>query len=211
MQTSLALLDAPQMESWPKDSNGRLVPDKFNRLPFTHAALNGLVGLSQEAKDRVLEKTRLAGLAERYELDKVTRWKPKRVRGFLSPPRLTLLRERKIYFTCKRLTPRRRAICKPLAWRLSSPPRCMPLSELLRSNAAARLPIELRRAGSSHRSVSPSPSTNDSSRVKIAVCNLYHKIYKCSSYPAVYLPSFLPLNPPSPPLRTFPPQRPFTG
>lgn len=80
LQTSQALLSAPQVEKWPLDAKGRPLPDKYGRRPFLHSALNGLPALSEEAKSRVLDKTRLANLAERYGLDKVARWKPKRVR-----------------------------------------------------------------------------------------------------------------------------------
>lgn len=80
LQTSQALLDAPQTQPWPKDANGYPVADKYGRVPFIHPALASLSGLTAEAKDRVLDKRRLAPLAERYGLDKVTRWKPKRVR-----------------------------------------------------------------------------------------------------------------------------------
>ncbi|KAF2646705.1 hypothetical protein P280DRAFT_16918 [Massarina eburnea CBS 473.64] len=78
LQTSQALLNSPQAESWPKDEGGRALPDEYGRIPFTHPALDGLAGLSQVATDRVLDKERLAGIAERYGLDKVTRWVPKR-------------------------------------------------------------------------------------------------------------------------------------
>jgi large subunit ribosomal protein L15 len=55
------------------------MPDQFGRRPFLHAALSGLPGLTSEAEERVLDKSRLAPIAERYGLDKVTRWKPKQV------------------------------------------------------------------------------------------------------------------------------------
>ncbi|KAF2703002.1 hypothetical protein K504DRAFT_393396 [Pleomassaria siparia CBS 279.74] len=77
LQTSHALLNSPQVEGWPKDSAGRPMPDEFGRRPFLHAALSGLPGLTKEAESQVLDKTRLAPIAERYGLDKVTRWKPK--------------------------------------------------------------------------------------------------------------------------------------
>jgi large subunit ribosomal protein L15 len=80
LQTSQALLNSPQAESWPKDAQGKPLPDDLGRIPFIHPALASLSGLNAEAKDRVLDKKRLSGLAERYGLDKVTRWKPKRVR-----------------------------------------------------------------------------------------------------------------------------------
>jgi large subunit ribosomal protein L15 len=80
LQTTQALLNSPQVESWPKDAQGYPLPDQFGRSPFVHPALASLPGLSAEAKARVLDKKRLSGIAERYGLDKVTRWKPKRVR-----------------------------------------------------------------------------------------------------------------------------------
>ncbi|KAJ4293613.1 hypothetical protein N0V90_008896 [Kalmusia sp. IMI 367209] len=78
LQTSQALLNAPQAESWPKNSDGQPQRDQYGRTPYVHPALSGLHGLTNEAKDRVLDKSRLASLAERYGFDKVTRWKPKR-------------------------------------------------------------------------------------------------------------------------------------
>ena len=58
---------------------GKPIRDKYGREPYLHPALNGLQGLSDEAESRVLDKARLSQLAERYGLDKVTRWTPKRV------------------------------------------------------------------------------------------------------------------------------------
>ncbi len=54
-------------------------PDKYGRMPFTHPALDGLGGLTQNAKTSVTEKTRMAQLAERYRLPEVLRWKPRKV------------------------------------------------------------------------------------------------------------------------------------
>lgn len=79
MQTSQALISAPQQKSWPRDSNGIPMDDDFGRKPYLHPALNGLPGLTEEAQGAVLSKQRLSQLAERYGLDKVTRWTPKRV------------------------------------------------------------------------------------------------------------------------------------
>lgn len=78
LQTSQALISAPQEQEWPKDSNGIPKPDNYGRKPYLHPALNGLQGLTQEAQDTVLSKARLSQIAERYGLDKVTRWKPMR-------------------------------------------------------------------------------------------------------------------------------------
>jgi len=82
LQTSQALLVSPQAEAWPRDESNQPAPDAYGRRPFLHAALNGLPGLTQKAEDMVLDKTRLGPIAERYGLDKVTRWKPKRVNSF---------------------------------------------------------------------------------------------------------------------------------
>lgn len=78
MQTSQALINSPQVKTWPRDASGEPKVDNFGRRPFLHPALNGLEGLTNEAESAVLDKTRLAQLAERYGLDKVTRWTPKR-------------------------------------------------------------------------------------------------------------------------------------
>jgi large subunit ribosomal protein L15 len=80
LQTSQALINSPQENQWPRDSDDRPENDKYGRKPFLHPALSGLQGLSDEAESKVLDKARLSQLAERYGLDKVTRWKPKRVR-----------------------------------------------------------------------------------------------------------------------------------
>jgi large subunit ribosomal protein L15 len=71
LQTSQALINSPQ-EAQP-------TIDQYGRKPFQHPALNGLQGLSDEAESKVLDKVRLSQIAERYDLDKVTRWKPKSV------------------------------------------------------------------------------------------------------------------------------------
>jgi large subunit ribosomal protein L15 len=79
LQTSQALISAPQENEWPRDHKGIPLNDEFGRKPYLHPALNGLQGLTDEAEGVVLSKERLAPIAERYGLDKVTRWKPKRV------------------------------------------------------------------------------------------------------------------------------------
>lgn len=79
LQTSQALISSPQENQWPRDSNGLPMNDEFGRKPYLHPALNGVQGLTAEAESLVLSKERLAQIAERYNLDKVTRWKPKRV------------------------------------------------------------------------------------------------------------------------------------
>lgn len=79
LQTSQALINSPQESQWPRDDKGLPMPDEFGRRPFLHPALSGLQGLSEDAMGQVLDKTRLAQLAQRYGLDRVTRWLPKRV------------------------------------------------------------------------------------------------------------------------------------
>lgn len=78
LQTSQALINSPQDNQWSRDNKGAPKPDRHGRTPFLHPALNGLQGLTEEAGGQVLNKTRLSQLAERYGLDRVTRWTPKR-------------------------------------------------------------------------------------------------------------------------------------
>ncbi|ORY19268.1 hypothetical protein BCR34DRAFT_582435 [Clohesyomyces aquaticus] len=70
LQTSLALINSPQALAPPD-------VDNWGRQPFNHPALRGLPGLTHAAKDSVLNKGRLSDIAQRYGLDKVTRWKPR--------------------------------------------------------------------------------------------------------------------------------------
>ncbi len=56
--------------------------DQYGREPFQHPALEGLEGITEHGKATILDKRRVGGLAERYGLDAVVRWKPKRVRAF---------------------------------------------------------------------------------------------------------------------------------
>ena len=78
LQTSQALISSPQETQWPRDDKGIPLNDEYGRKPYLHPALNGLQGLTDEAQGTVLDKARLARIAERYGLDKVTRWTPKR-------------------------------------------------------------------------------------------------------------------------------------
>ena len=73
LQTSLALVHGSSIQPIP-------VPeDAHGRVPFQHPALLGLDGLTEMAKSTSTDKTRMARLGERYGLDGVLRWKPKRV------------------------------------------------------------------------------------------------------------------------------------
>jgi len=73
LQTSLALLHGASATDIPTTQ------DQYGREPFQHPALQGVNGLTAQAKAMTLEKHRMAKLAERYGLDGVIRWKPKRV------------------------------------------------------------------------------------------------------------------------------------
>lgn len=73
LQTSLALFHKSSTTEQPP------AQDKYGREPFRHIALEGLDGLSEHSKMMITEKSRIARLAERYRLEEVARWKPKRV------------------------------------------------------------------------------------------------------------------------------------
>ncbi|KAF1346094.1 ribonuclease-III-like-domain-containing protein [Delphinella strobiligena] len=64
LQCSLALLNAPQM---------------LGRTSSQHTALKGLDNVTQLAKTETLDRFRLAQVAQSYGLDKVVRWKPRKV------------------------------------------------------------------------------------------------------------------------------------
>ena len=73
LQASLALVHGAS------STDQSAAVDSYGREPFRHAALDGINGLSEHTKFKVTEKRRMAQLAERYGLDSVARWKPKRV------------------------------------------------------------------------------------------------------------------------------------
>jgi hypothetical protein len=73
LQTSMALVSAPRN---PTETLGQ---DEWNRLPFEHPALEGLSNLSERTKSQILDRTRLAQLAMSQGVDRVMRWKPRRV------------------------------------------------------------------------------------------------------------------------------------
>lgn len=75
LQASLALAqDAPYAGAAPVENK-----DEFGRVPFTHPALDGLNNLSGETKKILTERSKLAELANKYELQKVLRWSPRKV------------------------------------------------------------------------------------------------------------------------------------
>ncbi len=73
LQTSLALVHRASADGYAP------TPDQYGREPFSHQALQGLEGLTENAKFMVMEKRRLSRLGERYGIDGVLRWKPRRV------------------------------------------------------------------------------------------------------------------------------------
>lgn len=73
LQASLALVQSPSTAA------NAAAPDAHGRVPFTHPALDGLNNLSQGMKDFLISKTQMAELAQKYELQKVLRWSPRKV------------------------------------------------------------------------------------------------------------------------------------
>lgn len=53
--------------------------DPYGRKPFQHQALEGLSNLSTNTKSFLTSKTKLAELAQKYELQNVIRWSPRKV------------------------------------------------------------------------------------------------------------------------------------
>lgn len=56
-------------------------PDVYGRTPFQHIALEGIQGLTEQSRSLIEDTKNLKTLALRYKLDKVIRWKPKKVTG----------------------------------------------------------------------------------------------------------------------------------
>ncbi|KAB8228643.1 hypothetical protein ETB97_012393 [Aspergillus alliaceus] len=72
LQASLALVQSPG------NAATTATPDAFDRQPFTHPALDNLNNLSPETKNLMTSKSKLAELAQKYELAKVVRWRPRK-------------------------------------------------------------------------------------------------------------------------------------
>ncbi|KAE8152486.1 ribonuclease-III-like-domain-containing protein, partial [Aspergillus avenaceus] len=72
LHSSLALVQEPVAN--PETPS----PDAHGRVPFTHPALDGLDNLNFERKAFLLNKTKLAELAQKYEMEKVLRWRPRK-------------------------------------------------------------------------------------------------------------------------------------
>ncbi|KAJ5089133.1 hypothetical protein N7532_007817 [Penicillium argentinense] len=70
LQASLALVQNP--EAVPSTQ-----PDEFGRKPFEHEALNGLQNLSPRTKSALTDRTKLAELAQKYQMHNIIRWNPR--------------------------------------------------------------------------------------------------------------------------------------
>ncbi|KAA8646992.1 mitochondrial 54S ribosomal protein mL57 [Aspergillus tanneri] len=77
LQASLALVQSP-------GNPANAAPDAFGREPFSHAALDGLNNLSISTKNFLTEKSKLAELAQKYEMEKVLRWSPRKPNNLAS-------------------------------------------------------------------------------------------------------------------------------
>lgn len=82
LQASLALVQNPATASAP------VVEDQHGRVPFSHPALDGLKNLSSSTKSFLTDRAKLAELAQKYEMQRVLRWSPRKVR--LPAPRFDL-------------------------------------------------------------------------------------------------------------------------
>lgn len=77
LQASLALVQNPATASAP------VKKDQHGRMPFAHPALDGLKNLSSSTKSFLTDRAKLAELAQKYEMQKVLRWSPRKVRSRL--------------------------------------------------------------------------------------------------------------------------------
>ncbi|KAH1411634.1 hypothetical protein KXV89_006742 [Aspergillus fumigatus] len=78
LQASLALVQNPG------NASSSTIPDSFGREPFAHPALEGLKNLSASTKSILTSKPKLAELAQKYELQKVLRWSPRKPNNLAS-------------------------------------------------------------------------------------------------------------------------------
>ncbi|KAJ5104739.1 hypothetical protein NUU61_002086, partial [Penicillium alfredii] len=69
LQTSLALV---QRET----PSAPVTKDEYGRVPFVHPALNGLKNLSSDTKGFITDRSKLADLAQKYQMQNVIRWNP---------------------------------------------------------------------------------------------------------------------------------------
>ncbi|OJD27657.1 hypothetical protein ACJ73_00945 [Blastomyces percursus] len=71
LQASLSLLESSSVSSPPK------FEDPYDRTPFEHPSLQGLDALTVDNKNTMINRTKLAALAEQYKLQEVLRWVPR--------------------------------------------------------------------------------------------------------------------------------------
>ncbi|KAG9524518.1 RNase III domain protein, partial [Aureobasidium melanogenum] len=76
VQCSLALIEQPSQVSTYTDFNSETT-GRYKQ--FRHPAMRGVDNVSEFAKNKTLDKQRLASLARQYGLDAVVRWKPRNV------------------------------------------------------------------------------------------------------------------------------------
>lgn len=74
LQTTIGLLNAAS-------ANGYSIPDddSYGRVPFSHAATDGVEILNTDSKEFFLRHTALYNVALRYGIPEVVRWQPKDV------------------------------------------------------------------------------------------------------------------------------------
>ncbi|KAJ5272542.1 hypothetical protein N7478_007667 [Penicillium angulare] len=78
LQASLALAQNPTASSTSAKE------DAFGRAPFSHPALDALRNLSPKTKNSLTDRSKLAELAQKYNLQKVIRWEPRNPNNLLA-------------------------------------------------------------------------------------------------------------------------------
>ncbi|KAJ6107152.1 hypothetical protein N7523_008475 [Penicillium sp. IBT 18751x] len=73
LQASLALVQDPATAN-----ASAAAEDEHGRVPFSHPALDGLKNLSASTKSFLTDRAKLAELAQKYEMQKVLRWSPRK-------------------------------------------------------------------------------------------------------------------------------------
>ncbi|KAJ5573489.1 uncharacterized protein N7459_007916 [Penicillium hispanicum] len=72
LQASVALVQNPQATHASTPTS----PDEHGREPFSHPALDGLKNLTADTTSILADRSKMAELANKYELQKVLRWAP---------------------------------------------------------------------------------------------------------------------------------------
>lgn len=73
LQASLSFINASTAFPQPPP------PDIYGRTPFQHTALEGIQRLTEQSRSLIEDIENLKGLAVKYRLHHVIRWKPKKV------------------------------------------------------------------------------------------------------------------------------------